>query len=166
MFNIRVFRSDKNFNHKVDEWLNGKSKVLFITGLSGSGKSTLAKKMGMENNVPVICLDGYLKKLMSKKYANGNLSSELYRKLIPMHGIEALLEENTERCIIEGGQILQFDKNKLQNYPTIVLKTSFIKSTIRAMLRDFTMEHWEKYRHIKPYFHVKMNIRFWKALKV
>lgn len=36
--------------YNVDEWIEGKSRIIYITGLSGGGKGYRAKKMAEENN--------------------------------------------------------------------------------------------------------------------
>ena len=45
-----VLVSHKDIEYKVNDWKNGSTNILFITGLSGSGKSTLASQLEKEYN--------------------------------------------------------------------------------------------------------------------
>ena len=53
----------------------------------------------------------------------------------------------------------------LSNHAVLIIGTSFAKSTWRAILRDFTKEHWEEYGSIAPHVHTKFNVMTYKDLR-
>lgn len=51
--------SKKDFEQNIDDFYNGRTNVLFITGLSGSGKSTLSEEITKKYNAKHIELDKF-----------------------------------------------------------------------------------------------------------
>ena len=145
-----------DLDYDFDKWLANEKKVLFVTGLSGCGKSTLCKKLAKLNRVELIALDGYLNPLL--RSLNQNSNEYNFRQSVYKEGIETLLQQHPDkRIIFEGVQVFWMDREKLKDHAVVVIKMSFIKSTLRAILRDFTWEHWQQYKHIAPWVHWNYN---------
>lgn len=162
---LGIFNSIENFEYRFDEWKQGKTRVLFICGLSGSGKTTYGRELAQETNSTLISLDGYLKPMIRDKYGK-DITSSQYQQRVFDSGIEDLLKANPAgKIIFEGGQICWMNPEKLKNYSVIIVGTSFVTSTWRAILRDFSKEHWEEYSHIVPHVHTKFNLKTFFPIK-
>ncbi len=160
---LNIVQSIENFNYKLDEWKRGEIRALFVVGLSGSGKTTFAKKLSIDTNIKMVSLDGYLKKLLRGIY--GQFNSEEYHKLVHDNGLKLILNDNPKgQVIFEGGQICWMNVEELCEHAIIVIGTSFLQSTWRAILRDFTKEHWEEYGHIAPHVHTSWNLNLFKPM--
>ena len=161
---LRVFRNVEDFQYRTDEWRNGKVRVLFLSGLSGSGKTTYGRRLAAETGATLRSLDGYLKKMLRAKY--GQFDSTRYYELVYAHGVRVLLEDNPSgRLIIEGGQICWMNPDELKQHAVMIMGTSFTASTWRAILRDFSKEHWEEYGHIAPHVHTSFNLKTFSSLR-
>ena len=159
-----VVATGEDFEYRMDEWHNGQARVMFLSGLSGSGKTSLGRELAEQSGATLRSLDQYLKPMLRAKY--GQISSEQYHQLVKRVGIATLLADNpTGRVIFEGGQICWMDPDQLKDYPVVVMGTSFMKSTWRAILRDFSAEHWEEYRSISPHVHTAFNLKTIGPLK-
>lgn len=118
----------KDFEYKVDDWINDKVKILFITGMTGSGKTTLGKKMAKKYNCDFIQLDDIYRKL-SKEYTTKPKSEDIINR--------AILESNNRKCVIEGIHILFLDEFDIIKQNALIIKDiNPIKSTINAINRD------------------------------
>jgi hypothetical protein len=161
---LNLFSSIENFEYRLDEWKQGKIRALFLCGLSGSGKTTYGRSLATENNCTLVSLDNYLKPLLRQKY--GQFSSEEYHQKVFDYGTEELLAANPSgKVIFEGGQICWMDPDKLKDHAVIIVGTSFLTSTWRAVLRDFSKEHWEQYGHIAPHVHTAFNMKTFLPLR-
>ena len=162
--NLGILRDIENFEYNVEAWKKGAARVLFLSGLSGSGKTTYGRTLAAENGATLRSLDKYLKPLLREKY--GQFSSEEYHRLVHDEGVRVLLEDNpVGRVVFEGGQICWMNPDDLRNHAVIVVGTSFAKSTWRAILRDFSREHWEEYGHIAPHVHTAFNLKTFEPLR-
>lgn len=161
---LGVLRDIENFEYNVDAWKRGEVRALFLSGLSGSGKTTYGRTLAAENGAQLRSLDKYLKPLLRFRF--GQFTSEEYHRLVFEQGIKVLLEDNPSgRIVFEGGQICWMDPDELRRHAVIVVGTSFAKSTWRAILRDFTREHWEEYGHIAPHVHTAFNLKTFEPLR-
>ena len=161
---LGVLRDIENFEYNVDAWKRGEVRALFLSGLSGSGKTTYGRTLAAENGAQLRSLDKYLKPLLRSKY--GPFSSEQYHRAVYDHGVSDLKEDNPEgRVIFEGGQICWMNPDELRDHAVIIVGTSFVKSTWRAILRDFSREHWEEYGHIAPHVHTAFNLKTFQPLR-
>lgn len=141
------------------------TNVLFITGRSGSGKSTLAKSMAddktdlihldlyfepsnivYENENRSLRFDKFLEREGIKRPGTEKAGTSAFGKLID--DFEIALEKfgkeeykNGRKVIAEGIQIadkegLYLDKKYYRDKPLIIVPTSNLKSSFRAMKRD------------------------------
>lgn len=162
--NIGALMSVENFEYRLDEWKRGKVRVLFLSGLSGGGKTTYARVLAEQTGAKLRSLDGYFKGLMRSKY--GQFNSEEYPQLVYSHGVKELLADNPDgQVIIEGAQVCWMNPDDLRDHAVMVVGTSFVTSTWRAILRDFSKEHWEEYGTISPRHHTTFNLKTFKSLK-
>lgn len=158
-----IFNKDKVFN--IDDFIDGKTNVLLITGLSGSGKTTMANDIANEYNAKVISLDNFqgysdFVKLgkdyndagfkFVKEYMDNNpdikdvvLSNitiqdyESYFNPFFFWLLEKLKTDKRNTYIVEGIHILLFNKfEDIKGYPLICIETSKAKSMIRHWIRD------------------------------
>ena len=161
---LGVLLDIQNFEYNVDAWKKGEIRTLFLSGLSGSGKTTYGRVLAAENGAQLRSLDKYLKPLLRAKY--GQFSSEEYHRLVFEQGVKVLLEDNPSgRIVFEGGQISWMNPDELKNHAVIIVGTSFAKSTWRAILRDFSREHWEEYGEIAPHVHTSFNLKTFQPLR-
>lgn len=156
----------KNIEYQVDEFKQGKVKTLFVTGMSGSGKSTLAHKLEKELGINCYELDDIgtnynfsddnLKEYGQEIYDWFNGPGKDFRIQPSEKGkkhnwsyiyacsefIKYILSKNA-RCIVEGIHIFLCLDNKLlkieqfEHSAMIIMGTSAIKSTVRALSRDY-----------------------------
>ena len=67
--------------HNIEDWENGKSNILWVTGLSGSGKSTIAKDVSTYyNNVEHVELDNLQRAKMDNWDTTGSKLTDDYIK--------------------------------------------------------------------------------------
>jgi len=158
--NIIIPKDDYYYN--FDKWENG-SEILMIVGLSGSGKSTLGKKLAKQYNVKYIELDN-IEVELSEIYGKDkikNMSYDEYSKLFIDYVMNGKLKGT--RRIMEGIDLIllsdYWDTINLKNYPIIIKNTSFIKSSIRAYIRDKEY-NYSKFKNVK-----NNNIYFYKYIK-
>ena len=162
--NIGVFRDVENFEYRFDEWKRGDLCVLFLSGLSGGGKTTYGRVLAEQTGAKLRSLDNYFKGLLRSKY--GQFSSEEYHRLVYGKGVRELLADNPDgRIIIEGAQVCWMNPDDLKDHAVVVVGASFATSTWRAILRDFSKEHWEEYGTISPRHHTTFNLKTFKSLK-
>lgn len=162
---IPLMISKNNLEYRLEEFKNGKIDKLFITGLSGAGKSTLAKKLAKECGVPLICLDGYMKRLVKQTKVREFIDKTTVKELYYTYGLDLLIKHHPERCIVEGGQLLYFDINEIKTkYSLVVIRTSLIKSICRACKRNFESKHRDKYKHINPYRQIRTNFEWYNHI--
>lgn len=160
---LNIVKNIENFNYKLDEWKRGNIRVLFIVGLSGSGKTTFTRKIAEESGAKMVSLDGYLKKLLRSKY--GQFDSDEYHRLVHEHGLELILKDNPkDQIIFEGAQTCWMKLEDLKEYAIIIIGASFLQSTWRAILRDFTKDHWDEYGHIAPHVHTSWNLNLFRPI--
>ena len=128
---------ENSIEYRFEEWENGETNLLFITGLSGSGKSTLAQKLAKEFNCDYYEIDFWVKKIDKQHPGIESLSKEERRSIRVRGVIDYALKKN-RRCIIEGAQIVFTDPNWYKPYSLIVVGTSLLVSTYRMIKRGFT----------------------------
>jgi cytidylate kinase len=150
--------------YKVEDWIVGKEKILFITGYSGSGKSTLADQMARTHNAYHIELDmvNINLKLMYGEDVYHGWTHPQYSAAV-FHWLE--LWFLNERVVVEGGQVLKLDFNWVSKHSFIITKAGIIKSSVMAIIRDFKKEHWARYKSITPLYHIKKNLVWRKRLE-
>jgi shikimate kinase len=159
---IGVLASVENFEFNVDAWRRGEVRALFLSGLSGSGKTTYGQRLSKESGATLRSLDRYLKPLLREKY--GPFDAEGYQKAVFDHAVKELLQDNKGRVIIEGGQVCWMNPEELRQHAVVVVGTSFLASTWRAIKRDFERDHWQEYGTIEPHTHTKFNLKTFAPL--
>ena len=168
-----VIIDSPNTAYNYDNWENGKSNVILITGLSGSGKTTLAKAIAKEDEAILIQLDMFQcynrfkesnifnpSMVYVEKYLKANpKAKELDFSDIRLEGFgEAFLDyfdwllrymakDKKNKYVVEGIHILLFVKySSIKKYPLICMGTSMSKSLIRRWIRDqFSIADLAKY---------------------
>ena len=55
--------------------------------------------------------------------------------------------------------------DELKDHAVIIVGTSFATSTWRAILRDFSKDHWEEYGEIAPHVHIAFNLKTFQPLR-
>lgn len=152
-----------NIMYNVDEFQNGESNVLLITGLSGSGKSTLAEKMAKENRAEIIELDvfehcyGYAdenlhqagdvfveylsahqniwKKLKKQELTGKQLHDEIHKFI--KYALAWCESKKNKKWILEGVQIYScLNADEALQYPLIILGTSAANSILQRFKRN------------------------------
>lgn len=157
-----MFNKD-NLYINFDDFKNGKSNIVLVTGLSGSGKSTLGKSLASEYKAEWIELDMFehcyafendkqLKQcgqvfydyltshkkiwedLKSKKITGDELCKEIYKFL--KYCISWCKKDNKKKYVIEGVQIYSvLEKQDIGRIPIIFVNTSALSSMIRRIKR-------------------------------
>lgn len=148
-----------------EDWENGKSNIVFITGLSGSGKSKLGKELAEKYNAIYVELDlfGYIVEhktsiseisdpviaeyikttnLYKRNRDVDFLSRESAAKLSDeyvrfMDWLITLSHKRGNRYVVEGIQVMLVDPHYLKKFPVVVKGTSALKSWYRSYLRDY-----------------------------
>ena len=157
-----IFNKD-NTAYNVDKFENGKTNILFVTGLSGSGKSTLAQKIANEFNAEWIELDcfeqcyafndsqlkeagevfyDYLSshealwtKLKAKEIKGEELGKEI--KKFVQYCISWCRKRKDKKFVIEGVQIYSFlDSSVLKSQAIIIMGTSAKNSLLQRFKRN------------------------------
>lgn len=160
---IKFFQQKWSVNHQVADWMQGKTRVLFIGGLSGSGKSSKAKYFAQVRHAKVVGLDLYLRQLVREK--TGSQTPDHHKEVFE-NGVKWLLEAHPEgQLVIEGVQVAWFNPEDLKPYSVMIVDTSWVKSTWRTICRDFTREHWEVWKCINPRGHIRFNLKHWYQLR-
>lgn len=151
------------FDVNFEDFENGKSNVVLITGLSGSGKTTLAEKIANKYSAEYIELDMFEKcyffetddqlkecgevfyeylshhkdiweKLKSKSIHGKELGQEIDKFV--KYAISWCKQDRDHKYVIEGVQIYSFlDKEKISNTPILFIGTSAFKSLVRRLSR-------------------------------
>jgi len=131
--------SSDNHSFNVEDWDNGKSKVLLITGFAGSGKSTLGRYLAKKNNAKYIEFDGDIfdnDEFMNKK-------SELGSNKPPQETIDQIrkyalnrLKNIKEKTVLEGAWMISWlTPQDIGQYPVIMIGSSILKSAIQSFTR-------------------------------
>lgn len=157
-----VFNKD-NTAYNVDKFENGKTNILFVTGLSGSGKTTLSQKIAVEFNAEWIELDcfeqcyaftdsqlkeagevfyDYLSshkalwdKLKAKEIKGEELGKEIKKFL--HYCISWCRKRKDKKFVIDGVQIYCFlDSSVLKSEAVIITGTSAKNSLLQRLKRD------------------------------
>ena len=101
---IESYKDNNNIYHKYDDFINGKSNILFIVGLSGSGKTTLADKLAREYNAKHINLDIYYYEDNPNHFLNDIWKSFIseydIRKELKLNSYELNFKELTSKKMI------------------------------------------------------------------
>jgi len=113
----------------INNFTEGKSRILFITGISGAGKTTLAKKLSLDLNLELFSIDKIRYKLGILKKKN----PEVY-KMFYIYLVNSLIESKRQ-LIIEGVGVLNLDYRYLCNQPLIIVKSSVLKSSIIRIIQ-------------------------------
>lgn len=157
-----IFKNDKVFN--IDNFINGKSNILLVTGLPGAGKTTLTSDLAHEYNAKVITLDYFQNfDIAKKEFPNdittkyieeylsitNNISEDIITNNITVENygnyfepflfwlINKLEQDKDNTYIIEGVHILLFSQfSRVKDYPLICIETSKSKSIVRHWIRD------------------------------
>lgn len=144
---IFINKSKDDLYYKFDDWANGSSKVLLITGYSGSGKSTLADKLGAEYGADVIPLDDFIFFLSGRESNKNKYISKFFEKYPDIIEVDdknyeskrntKLMEfikfcgsNSTGKIIIEGLQIYLINPSFVSRYPVIIKNVGYFKSTV------------------------------------
>lgn len=144
---IFINKSKDDLYYKFDDWANGSSKVLLITGYSGSGKSTLADKLGAEYGADVIPLDDFIFFLSGRESNKNKYISKFFEKCpdtIEVDDKNYESKRNTKlmefikfcgsnsrgKIIIEGLQIYLINPSFVSRYPVIIKNVGYFKSTV------------------------------------
>ena len=146
--------SQENIEINLDEWINGTSGILYITGLSGSGKSTLAKEYKEKYNANLVELDIFFKLAkVSKSEINDVIKAWINKEKLPKDpvfirvlktfintlpdnyfGNSNIFEYSTSEKIMEAGtNFILYAYNKLNNS----MKYIFEGTHILEMSPDF-----------------------------
>lgn len=138
------FMSDKILIHKPD--LLRSSKV-FIIGLSGSGKTTMGKNLANKYHRKYINLDDWFWNIAEKQ--TGKKLDELIRSK-EYNGDKIILEmENRLKSykgndIFDGVEIMRFNRDFILSNPIIMMGTSVLISTYRAVMREKYKDPWDE----------------------
>ena len=158
-----VFSGDDLYIN-YEDFKEGKSNLLFITGLSGSGKSTLGRKLAKEHNAEYVELD-LLCEANDPKRIRGTVFEEFVNKFgldnFDVHNEElffefvsdflnwVVAEKFNRRLVIEGIQVFCVGHPEvMKQYPVIIKNTSMLKSMSRAWKRDF--DNWKDFIRYAP----------------
>lgn len=159
--------SNKDTVYNLDKFISGEVPILFISGMSGSGKSFLGKKMASEYNAEYIEMDmmnAELKKIYGESFSR-NKNPEFYVKTY-IDLFKDLVVNKNKRLVVEGVQICSFPIEFLSKFAIYILGTSYLKSTFRAIKRQFEPEHIERYgKKFEILFYIKGNITFYKNIR-
>lgn len=159
--------SNKDTVYNLDKFISGEVPILFISGMSGSGKSYLGKKMAEEYNAEYMEMDmmnAKLKKIYGEKFSR-NRNPEFYVKTY-IDLFKDLVVNQNKRLVVEGVQICSFPIEFLSKFAIYILGTSYVKSTFRAIKRQFEPEHIERYGNkFEILFYIKGNVTFYKNIK-
>ena len=157
-----IFNKD-NTAYNVDKFENGKTNILFVTGLSGSGKTTLSQKIAVEFNAEWIELDcfeqcyaftdsqlkeagevfyDYLSnhkalwdKLKAKEIKGEELGKEIEKFV--HYCISWCRKRKDKKFVIDGVQIYSFlDSSVLKSEAVIITGTSAKNSLLQRLKRD------------------------------
>ena len=125
----------KNMYFNVEDWLSGKTKILFIIGSSGSGKSTLSKNLSKKYNVEVIDMDVIWNKMeiedVNDPYGFEKKCDKITNDLIKKYEI------HKNKIIIDGIYPLWLKyPEDLNKFGIILIRKSVLLSSIRAAFRD------------------------------
>jgi len=160
---LNLLLNVENIEYRLDEWLEGKLDKLFVIGLSGSGKSTICKQISNDTKAPVKSTDFYLSARLRELYPNK--SSQERKEFLFNEGVQFLIKDNpVKRIIFEGVQLSWLNPEELKNHAVLVIGASFTVSTWRAMMRDFTKEHWKEHGNIAPHEHIKSNLKIFNNI--
>jgi adenylate kinase family enzyme len=142
-----ILFSDKNYGLDLNLFPK-KIKTLFIVGLSGTEKTTLSERLKKSvPNCEVINLDDVWTKQMEKNVEKENDKENIVKTNLRTMGeyLKKLVKDRSNVRIIEGVHLFYlyelFGSSYIQfieQYPTILLGTSILKSSIQQLKRDKT----------------------------
>lgn len=158
--------SDKILIHKPESLHNSK---VFIVGLSGSGKSTLGEYLAEKYNRKLIKLDK-LKVEVAKEIYKVKTTEDLIKidkdidwDLVHSEIVKRIKKDNS-KSIYEGVYIMKYDRSFVLSNPIIMLRTSLLVSTYRALVRNINSKwavDWTKLAIIEDlYKNQKMFIHY------
>ncbi|MBF0208464.1 MAG: hypothetical protein HQK53_16420 [Oligoflexia bacterium] len=158
----------------LDDWIKGKVKVLFITGICGSGKTTYAKTIARANGAKLIELDEVRRNIKSKIAPISDIEQK--SNIIVS---EALLKSN-EKVVVEGVEILYCQQIiNSEKFPLIIIDENLTLVACRAIYRDIigynALKRHPEIRLLSEKIHyifenvvmnyTKWNYGRWKAVK-
>lgn len=129
--------NDKDIIYGLEEWIEGKRKLLSIMGISGSGKTYMAKKLSKKYNAKFIELDLLFLELR-KIYGEDKIGFKRNPKFTSEKFIEHIEKESVgfERVIIEGIHLRTIDINYICKGSVIIKDTDLHLATERAYKRQ------------------------------
>jgi len=135
----------KDLLYRLDEWIESKNGLLFVTGYTGSGKTTTAKKLAKKHNAEYIELDSaigdiafkYKDELNRLAEENPNKAKLLYQKITDDYFNTLLKKKFNKPTVIEGINIFLYAKPlRFKKHSIIVIGTSALVSMYRAYKRN------------------------------
>ena len=174
--NESVLFNSKDFVYNLDKFEQEKTNILFITGYSGGGKSYLSRELAKKYNVELVEYDVisfiykhknkidknsligrfFSENVLAKKYLESGKKDLQYSIDVLYPELMGFIQLNNYRCIVEGMQVFMaieagaVDENFYRDYAMIIKGTSAIKSSFRAIKRDFGPDRPDNYS--KPTF--------------
>jgi len=144
-----IIITNKTIGIDIDKFISGESNKLIIVGPAGSGKSTLGRKLAKKYKTKFFEGDSCWLPA-KKKFPEPPIDDKEIDKMndIYYNCLNTKLK-STQRMILEGIGFLELfngtaeEKATILKYPTIVLGTSALKSTIRAYNRAKKMKDKE-----------------------
>ena len=138
-----TFFSDDDFTYRLQDWENGDTGILYITGLSGSGKTTLGDEYRKKYNCQLFRTDTiimevikkYEKKYNKKFHELNNITSKIMHDEI-VSKISKIVVKIKEKTIVEGVHVMYLDYDILKKESLIIKGTSYWTSYFRGMNRD------------------------------
>lgn len=137
-----LLMQEPNVEYRFDMWLEGRCNLLFVTGLSGSGKSTYARALAKKYNCNHVEIDKFGDEVKAKHPEIRQLPQPERFTEIVKYAIEKF---QSQRTVIEGAQIAYIDPEIVKPYACIILTTSALISTYRAVRRSFVDTKREAY---------------------
>jgi len=163
MLDESIFIREPDLALNIEDFKEGKSDRIFITGISGSGKSTLAKEIAKMKGAVHVDLDSKARELKSR-YGDEMFSNTIDPKFVSDKFIEEIEKEiknnKGKLVVIEGVQIQKIDFDYLKDYPIYSLNTPLIKSFVMGRTRD-----QKKGKPLNLMYNFKENLKRDKRMK-